>query len=177
MLINTQSKTQVWEHEFKAQYPEVSFPVILTDEALQPFNHAVLQSKPQPIPASQEKVVPGPIQEIDGQFFQTWELQPLSPAELQEQLNNLKQEIVQSTQQKLDDFANTRNYDSILSACTYATSSIPKFAAEGQYCVEARDATWATLYSILADVESGNRPIPSSFQDVELDLPALSWPE
>jgi hypothetical protein len=53
----------------------------------------------------------------------------------------IKAEITASTQSRLDTFANTRNYDGILSACTYASSSIPKFANEGQYCVDARDAT------------------------------------
>ena len=85
-------------------------------------------------------------------------------------------EIVAAIQRRLDAFARTRNYDGILSACTYATSTVPKFAAEGQYCVNARDATWATLYEILAEVEGGVRPMPSGFADVEPELPALAWP-
>lgn len=78
-------------------------------------------------------------------------------------------------QKRLDDFARTRNYDGILSAATYATSAVPKFAAEGQYAVEARDATWAKSYEILAAVEAGERPMPT---DAELaaELPALAWP-
>lgn len=88
----------------------------------------------------------------------------------------LKDNIEQQTQKRLDDFAKTRNYDSILSACTYATSSVPKFQAEGQYCVVARDETWATLYTILAEVEAGVYPMPTSFADIEPELPALVWP-
>lgn len=84
--------------------------------------------------------------------------------------------IIECSQQRLDDFARTRNYDGILSACTYATSTVPKFAAEGQYCVEARDATWAKLYAIMAEVEAGTRPLPAGFSDVEPDLPVLAWP-
>lgn len=80
-------------------------------------------------------------------------------------------------QARLDDFARTRNYDSILSACTYATSAVPKFAAEGQYCVAARDATWAAAYQILADIQAGKRPIPAQPSDIFDNLPVLEWPE
>lgn len=79
-------------------------------------------------------------------------------------------------QKRLDDFARTRNYDSILSACTYATSAVTKFNTEGQACVNLRDATWAAAYDILAEVEAGNRPMPQNLNDIEADLPALVWP-
>lgn len=85
-------------------------------------------------------------------------------------------QIVRDVQDRLDTFARTRNYDGVLSLATYATSTIPKFAAEGQYGVEARDATWATLYQIQADVIAGLRPAPTGYADIEGDLPTLAWP-
>lgn len=85
-------------------------------------------------------------------------------------------EIVAATQLRLDTFAQTRNYDGILSACTYATSGVPTFAAEGQYCVDARDATWSALYTIMGEVIAQTRPMPESFADIQADLPALVWP-
>lgn len=85
--------------------------------------------------------------------------------------------IVQAAQRRLDDFAKTRNYDGILSLCTYATSAVPKFRIEGQYGVESRDATWAKLYEIMAEVEAGVRPMPAGFNDVADLLPTLFWPE
>ena len=88
----------------------------------------------------------------------------------------LQDSIVKATQARLDAFAHTRNYDGILSACTYVTSSVPKFAAEGQAAVDGRDATWATLYTLLAEVLAETRPMPDSFADVEPLLPALEWP-
>ena len=57
-----------------------------------------------------------------------------------------------------------------------ATSTNAKFQAEGQYGVEARDATWAKLYVIMGEVEAGTRPMPKSFLDVEPYLPVLEWP-
>lgn len=84
--------------------------------------------------------------------------------------------IVTATQQRLDTFAQSRGYDSILSACTYASSSVVKFATEGQYCVDARDGTWAALLTVLAEVQAGTRPKPSGYAAIEAELPALVWP-
>lgn len=84
--------------------------------------------------------------------------------------------VTQATQTHLDNFARTRNYDGILSACTYASSSIARFAAEGQAAVDARDQTWAALYVLMIEVETGSRPMPSGFADVEPLLPVLVWP-
>lgn len=88
----------------------------------------------------------------------------------------IQQQIVDAAQERLDDFARTRNYEGILSACSYATSAVPTFQVEGQYCAAVRDATWAKLYEMLAEVQAGTRPIPSSFADVVDDLPPLEWP-
>lgn len=94
---------------------------------------------------------------------------PPTPAQVQAQLTA-------AIQQRLDAFAQTRGYDNILSACTYAASSVPQFAAEGQCAVALRDATWAAAAQVLADVQSASRPPPTQ---VELlaELPALAWPE
>ena len=79
-------------------------------------------------------------------------------------------------QARLDAFAQTRLYDGILSVCTYATSSVPSFAAEAAYCVAQRDATWEAGYTILADVQGGRRSMPT-VEQVMAELPALEWPQ
>lgn len=110
----------------------------------------------------------------------TREIVPPTADEIQayeaETAARVMREVTANTQKRLDEWAKTRNYDGILSLCTYATSTVPKFAAEGQYAVQARDATWATLYTILAEVEAGTRPVPSGYADIEPELPALAWP-
>jgi len=83
--------------------------------------------------------------------------------------------ITADVQKHLDDFARTRGYDSILSACTYASSLVPKFKAEGQYCVAARDDTWAAGYTLMADVQSGVRTMPTPVELLAA-LPTLTWP-
>lgn len=91
-------------------------------------------------------------------------------------LEQITTQFTASIQLRLDDFARTRNYDSILSACTYATSTVAKFKTEGQACVNLRDTTWAAAYNILAEVQAGDRPMPASIADIEADLPAAVWP-
>lgn len=87
----------------------------------------------------------------------------------------LQRNFAAAIQQRLDAFAQTRNYDNILSACTYATSTVAKFKTEGQACVNLRDATWAAAYDILAKVQAGKRPMPTSIADIEAELPAAAW--
>jgi len=82
--------------------------------------------------------------------------------------------LTRSVQSHLDTFAQTKNYDSILSACTYATSAIPKFAREGQDAVNARDTTWAACYTLLEAVQAGVATITSE-SDFLSYLPKLEW--
>jgi hypothetical protein len=106
---------------------------------------------------------------------------PEEAAELQaptpeERLAALQHALTDAIQARLDAFAGTRGYDGILSAATYAASAVPKFRAEGQYAVEARDLTWARAYEVLEAVLSGIRPMPTT-EEVFAELPALAWPD
>ena len=84
-------------------------------------------------------------------------------------------QYVAAVQALLDAKARERNYDGILSACTYATSTFPKFAAEGQACVAWRDAVWSQCYAILGAVQTGQRAQPT-IEQVIAEMPALVWP-
>ena len=111
------------------------------------------------------------VREMNDEEFLEWETRSVKSPEA------LQSEIVQAVQLRLDTFAQSRNYDSILSACTYATSVIEKFSSEGQYAVNARDMTWAELYTILGEVQAGERPMPTGYAEIESELPVLVWPE
>lgn len=100
---------------------------------------------------------------------QTWVQIPMSE-------EAIIQQVSQRVQQRLDSFAQTRYYDNILSACSYAADLDPRFAAEGRYCLSARSQTWVALSSIMVDVKSGARPMPATYAEIEAELPVLVWP-
>ena len=100
---------------------------------------------------------------------------PTPPPTPEEQQAAMQAAFTSAIQDRLDVFARTRGYDGILSAATYATSTVPQFRAEGQYAVEARDMTWASGYAIMGAVLSGERPMPT-LDEVFAELPALNWP-
>lgn len=83
--------------------------------------------------------------------------------------------LTAAVQQHLDTTARTRNYDGILSLCTYATSLDPTFKCEGQAGVEWRDSVWRTSYQIMAEVKVGTRATPGSEELLSL-LPEIVWP-
>jgi hypothetical protein len=88
----------------------------------------------------------------------------------------LKNQVVFRTQERLDAFARTRDYDDIKSASSYSGCSVPKFDLEGTYCRDKRAETWQKLYELLEGIETGTRPTPSSFDEIEPLLPPLAWP-
>jgi hypothetical protein len=164
--------------DLRRDNPGVSFPAgVLSDATLAQWGVLpVADTAPPAHDPNSQRVEQATPELVAGQWVQRWRIVALTPAEVAQRLQALQDEIVAQTQQRLDTFARTRGYDGILSACTYATSAVPKFAAEGQYCVDARDSTWATLYTLLAQVQAGTRPVPSGYADIEPLLPGLAWP-
>ena len=75
----------------------------------------------------------------------------------------------------LDEAPSTRNYDGILSLCTYATSPTVTFANEATAGINWRDACWAYVYTVLANVKAGNRTEPT-VPELLAELPTLVWP-
>lgn len=100
----------------------------------------------------------------------------IKPAEqvVVEQEAAVKQQLESFVQKVLDEKARERNYDSILSLCSYATSLNPKFQAEAQSAVEWRDNVWETCYTLLEEVEAGTREVPTEDELLAL-LPTLTW--
>ncbi len=109
----------------------------------------------------------------------TWPVLDYTPEQIAsnkaESQRRMIETYVKIAQDRLDDFAKTRNYEGILSACTYASSSVLKFASEGQYALLARDTTWAACYALMGEVQAGTHAVPTT-AEFEAVLPALAWP-
>lgn len=134
------------------------------------------------IPACATAIAPPAPQEgkircfIDGAWALTEPLITIPIPDATPTPEQVQKAFTDAIQFRLDSFARTRNYDGILSACTYVTDPNPRFASDGQTCVNKRSETWTAAYAILAEVEAGTRPMPTSIADIEQDLPVLVWP-
>ena len=174
--------------QVRKMYPNTSFSKVV--DTFSDLGWDVVGVVQAPEPSGPYKVVTrnGVTQDNLGNWVQAWierdmfsdtpeatkaEQEAAYQARLNEQV---REAVVVAVQKRLDDFAATKNYSGILSACTYATSTNPIFQPEGQYCVEARDATWAKCYQILTEVQLQLRPMPNSYADIEAELPVLAWP-
>lgn len=167
------------QFDLQAQYPNASVPATWTPEFMQSEGivHVVVTGAPLFDPAiyAPEEKAPEYVASRS-RWEQVWGIRALTADELAQKHAQLQDAIVQAAQQRLDTFAQTRHYDGILSACTYASSPSAQFSAEGQCAVQARDATWSALYAVLAAVRSGTRPMPAGYADIEAELPVLAWP-
>lgn len=150
---------------------------LLTFAESRPDDVALQFDLPAPQVPADSRLVQLLPEEIGGVWYQRFAVQPMTPQEQQEHLAQQKVEFSDLTQRRLDLFAQTRGYDDIRSACEYAGCSVPKYAAEGTYCKDARAQTWAAYFALWAQIDAGTRDKPREFADIEGALPALAWPE
>jgi hypothetical protein len=83
--------------------------------------------------------------------------------------------MVNVIQNYLDTEAKEHYYDGILSLCSYATSTNPKFGPEGRAGVIWRDACWTTGYAIMAEVKAQTRAVPT-IEELLAEMPLMVWP-
>ena len=99
---------------------------------------------------------------------------------IKEQVEAAYAALDSNVEKRLNDFAATRRYASIYTACNARDSQIEKYAAEGAYCFKMWGETYAKCEELLAeympDVLAGKRPIPT-WEEIEAQLPPLVWPD
>lgn len=90
----------------------------------------------------------------------------------EEQQAQIQKQLTDAVQHVLDAKAQELNYDSCLSVCSYIDTGVPKFDAEGRAFRAWRSAVWAKGYEILAQVQVGQRAIPTEAELLS-ELPQL----
>lgn len=136
------------------------------------YGFPFLEPVARPSPSGDfEQVEALPDEEYEpGKWRMAWAVVPMPADQIIRTVSDL-------VQQRLDEFAQTRSYDNIHTAASYAGDSVPRFDADGTYCRSKRGETWQTLYTILGAVQAGQRAMPTSYAEIEAELPALEWPE
>lgn len=81
---------------------------------------------------------------------------------------SVKEHVTYVLNNMLNSFAAEKGYDSIISACSYSTSTIPTFRAEALRSIAVRDAVWVAVLEALEDASK----TPAEILD---SLPALTW--
>lgn len=82
--------------------------------------------------------------------------------------------LTNAVQLHLDRSAQSRNYDNIISACSYGAAP-NAFQAESIAFLEWRAACWSYCYAVMAEVSSQSRGIPTADELVS-ELPTLVLP-
>ncbi len=86
----------------------------------------------------------------------------------------IKQQLTWAVQRHLDVKAQERNYDNIVSACSYAAAVNP-FQEEGLAYLNWRSSVWAYCYTVMAEVEAQTRLVPTA-EELIAELPQLVLP-
>lgn len=179
----TTGQYPVSHEQIRKANPNISFPKYF--EVANGYDWVYPINQPEYNPSTQRCYEGTPVfkgESSDPHWEQTWVVEDYSEeviaAIAQQNLNANKTKLMQDAQESLDHFARQKGYDNILTACSYATSTNASFAADGQYCVEKRDATWTKLFEIFAEMDSGTRESNITYTTLQQgEMPDLTWPE
>lgn len=125
------------------------------------------------VPGVAETFVPAAEGNDDFAAYQAWLAAGNKPAPAD--APDLRSMVVDSVQQRLDEFALTGGFDNITNACSYPSSKNPVRRARSLYALDARDAYWDKCEEIELAVRAGTRPMPT-LQEVMAAMPPLRWP-
>jgi len=157
-------------------YPHVSFGSTFVPPP--EFAEVVAKEPPSFDPYSQILIEKAP-KLYRGVYSQQWEVLDLDQRTIQEnaikRIDAMKDSYMSAVQLHMDSEAKKKGYDNILSACTYANSTIPKFKAEGKAAVLWRDQIWDYCFVNIQSMQDGTRSLPKDIQSFIEELPKINW--
>jgi hypothetical protein len=169
----------VTERGFRGLHPNVSFPAAIDAATLDAFGADEVHETPPPPVLLTQKVERG-LEQVNGRWQYAWLITDLPAEEAALALAAVKAQAIAANtaaiQAELDRQALDKGYDNIVSACSYAAQPEgAPFQAEGAAFLAWRSAVWSHAYSVLADVEAGNIPMPTP-EEAVAQMPALVLP-
>lgn len=92
----------------------------------------------------------------------------------EQQKKQIKKTLLKAVDDYMDNTVQARGYDNIAKCVTYEGDIDPIFNAEGTAAKQWRSKVYRACYNILAEVEAGNRPIPT-VEELLAELPKIDW--
>lgn len=83
------------------------------------------------------------------------------PKPIEQQHKVIQKRLTDVVQAQLDEKAQQYGYDNIFTACTYVNSTNNKFRSQALAFIDWRDRVWIHCYTVLDDVQQGNREVPT----------------
>ena len=77
--------------------------------------------------------------------------------------------------EKLNNFVAERNFKSIESAVTYADDANPVLAASGARAKAVRSEVYTAMNVYLANIVNNTNPIPKSINELDSNIPPMTW--
>lgn len=97
---------------------------------------------------------------------------PTSAEIAAQQAAQLTSQCEAAAQSSLDSLARSWGYDNIVSAASYANSTVAQYKAEAAALVAWRDATWQAAESLEAQIAAGTAQAPATVASFVALLPA-----
>lgn len=86
-----------------------------------------------------------------------------------------KRSLVGAIDAHVEEAARAREYNDAAALAGYVNSTVPEWAGEAQAFVAWRDQVWLAAYGMLAEVEAGERSVPTASEIIGA-LPDIVWP-
>jgi len=162
-----------------ADHPHTIFPQPMSAADLADYRvHEVAATEPPAVGMDQDVVEAAPAL-IDGVWTQQWTLTTVSAEVLAQRQADAQAALVarftSALEAHYDAKARERRYDSRYTCALRAGYAGP-FKAEGTAFAQWMDACNAHAYTVLAQVQAGQRAMPASPQALIAELPPLVWP-
>lgn len=163
--------------DIRKKYPDISFPKKF--RSFNEFEWVEYTTPPEYDSKTHRIIEDSPELTEENIWIQSWKIEELNKSDVNQNiesaLNTKLKEFEYITENKLDNFAKNNGYRSIDSACSYINSSIEKFSNDAKKCIKLRDLMWIKLYEIFDEIKTGIRTEPSYYEEIEKELPVLTW--